>query len=168
MISHLNLSRLIDYLLATGDYADPETRVPLSEETLQRLDVFGKRLGKPSVIEARVARAREYKEEHVKRDIMASLESVVGECVAQMYDAIERVNDGDISVEDATVQLFTESAPLLEESFKQLALVDVENARLIASSMEIFLRGPSQRPTRDRYNFLPTVLHIFHTACGQS
>jgi hypothetical protein len=152
----------------TGDYTDPISREPLSDETLLRLDIFGRRLNKSSVIEARNDRSTKYAEQKVQRDTISCLDSVIGDCVSEMYDALESVNEGRETIEEATVHLLTSVTPLLEESFKQLVTVDAESARLTVLCMESFLRGPRQRPSKDRFNFLPILLEMFHVACGQT
>lgn len=34
-----NVESLVQYLLATGDFSEPETRIPFSDEDLRRLDI---------------------------------------------------------------------------------------------------------------------------------
>jgi hypothetical protein len=158
---------LIDYILTTGDYNDPETRTSYSEETLEMLDVFGKRLGKPSVIKAREARATEFQEQKFVRDALNGLENIAGECVSQMYDAVEAVNEDQEDEQEATLRLLTNVIPVFEDAFAQIMNVDAEAARICASQWEAFLMGPTRKPTKDKKGFLKIVVELFHTACGQ-
>merc|ERR1712137_398600 len=76
----VDASSFIDYILSSGDFHDPETRLPLSEETLEMLDVFGRRLGKPSVREAREGLADMIELQKYVRDELSGLENIAGEC----------------------------------------------------------------------------------------
>jgi hypothetical protein len=50
-----NIDSLVDYLLVTGDFTDPETRLPFSDSDLRSIDLFAKKVGfnKKSVYEAK-------------------------------------------------------------------------------------------------------------------
>ena len=158
---------LIDYVLATGDYSDPETRQPLSEDILQMLDVFCKRLGKRSILEAREGLAEELKSNREKMEAVSSLESIIGNCVTELYDALEAVNERRESPDDASVRLLIGVAPILQEAFEQLVSIDPESARICLAQQEQVLRGPKQRPTPDEYRFLKVVINILRSSCGQ-
>ena len=124
-------------------------------------------MGKQSVIEARNAQALVLEKQRGTRDALASLENIAGECVAQMFDAIENVNEGKLSSEEATIQLLTTVFPLFTECFEQIISIDPETARICASQFEAFLLGPPKRRTPDPHGFLKIVLNLFHSACEQ-
>lgn len=168
MSSRLTLSlSFIDYILSSGDYNDPETRLPLSEETLERLDIFGMRLGKRSVREARAELMDSLEHQKHVRDELTGLENIAGDCVSQMYDYIEAVNEKRETQDEATVQLLTQVFPIFEQAFQQILATDPETARICATQFENFLKGPPRNPTKDRNGFLKLVLGLFHSACGQ-
>ena len=50
-----NIETLVDFILATGDFTDPETRLPFSDDDLQQIDVMAKKAGlnKQSVYETK-------------------------------------------------------------------------------------------------------------------
>jgi len=155
----------IDYILVSGDYSDPETRLPLSSETLQRLDIFGKQLGKRSVIKSRLEKAAEFQDQRFVRDAIFGLENIAGDCISDMFDAIEAVNEGRETPEDTTIRLLTCILPVFEDAFKQISAIDVEAARIAAVQFEYFLRGSARKPTPNRAGFLKVVLELFHGAC---
>ena len=159
------MTSFIDYILSSGDYNDPETRQPLSEETLERLDVFGHRLGKPSVRSARAELIASIEEQKYIRDELSGLENIAGDCVAQMYDTIEAVNEKRETTDDAMVMLLTEVFPIFQEAFRQLRSADPEAARISAAQFESFLKGPPRKPTKDRSGILRQVLSEFHSSC---
>jgi hypothetical protein len=49
---------LVDYLLVSGDFCEPETRLPFSEADLASLDAAATGLGKDSVLAAKRDKAR--------------------------------------------------------------------------------------------------------------
>jgi len=49
---------LVDYLLVSGDFCEPETRLPFSESDLASLDAAAAGLGKDSVLAAKRDKAR--------------------------------------------------------------------------------------------------------------
>jgi hypothetical protein len=46
-VCFFDASQLIDYILQSGDYLEPESRLPFPEKDLVRLDELGATLGKP-------------------------------------------------------------------------------------------------------------------------
>ena len=133
------------------------------------LDIFCKRLGKQSVLELKAQKGLEDKEDAVaiQRNTVSSLEAIIGECVAQMYEAIELVNEGSETVEEATLKLLTAVVPNLEEAFRELIAADPESARICYSQMESYLQGPANKPTVDKNGFLKVILQMFYNSCGQ-
>ena len=88
----VDAATLIDYILATGDYTDPESRIPFDDISLRRLDQIGQRLGKPSVMKARPDLEAKFDERKFMRDALCGLERVCGEGVAHMFELVETVN----------------------------------------------------------------------------
>jgi hypothetical protein len=158
---------LIDYVLSTGDYRDPETREPYDDETLQRMDVFGRRLGRRSVVDAREEADRVARERREDRDAAAGLECVAGECAARLFEAVEAVNERRETVEDASLRMLTEVVPELESVFRELWARDAGEASVCARQLESFLVGPPQRPTKDKYGMLSIALDLFRGATSE-
>lgn len=67
-----NIESLVDYLLATGEFYDPETRIPFSENDLKRIDMYAKASGlsKTSVYEAKLNATRLYADARFRRDAL--------------------------------------------------------------------------------------------------
>lgn len=66
-----NVYSLIDYILSTGDFREPGSRIPFSEEDLCSLDQLAKKLGlhKPSVVDAK-RMPQLFKQEEQQRDAL--------------------------------------------------------------------------------------------------
>jgi hypothetical protein len=69
-----DVESLVDYMLATGSFMEPETRLPLSDADLKHLDALARAAGlrKPSVWEARhsARQAQAYSELRFRRDAL--------------------------------------------------------------------------------------------------
>ncbi|KAJ8578217.1 hypothetical protein ON010_g987 [Phytophthora cinnamomi] len=64
-----NVESLVQYILATGDFSEPETRIPFSDEDLRRIDVEASKgkLNEKSVVDAKKNK-HTFEEQKVKRD----------------------------------------------------------------------------------------------------
>lgn len=92
-IIQFNVDSLIDFMITSGDFSDPETRLPFSDEQLKEIDSIGKEIGleKPSVYQAK-NNDQFYSDAKFRRDALLGLERCAGEVVA---DILELVEDGD-------------------------------------------------------------------------
>lgn len=137
-------SSLIDYMLASGDYCDPESRVPFSHNDLVRLDAIGQRLAKPSVLHGKHAFCQS--EARFRQDAMFGLERVCGDLVGQMFDCVEQVASGGLAMEEACAEMEALLLPDLADCLAQLMVADYAFAEQSAATFECFLRGPRSRP----------------------
>jgi hypothetical protein len=85
-----NVATLIDYLLTSGDFHDPETRLPFTEEQLKEIDQLAKDNGleKTSVYDA-MKNEHFYKEMKFRRDALLGLERCCGEVITDILDLLE-------------------------------------------------------------------------------
>lgn len=67
-----NVESLVDYLLATGEFYDPETRLPFSDSDLKTIDLYANKAGltKKSVYEAKVNAAQLFADVRFRRDAL--------------------------------------------------------------------------------------------------
>lgn len=76
--SRFNVDSLVDYLIATGDFIDPESRLPFSDEDLRKIDKSAKKAGlkKKSVYEAKTTPENKahYADLTFRRDALLGLE----------------------------------------------------------------------------------------------
>jgi len=141
---------LIDYMLATGSFAEPETRLAFSDEDLARIDELGAKLGKPSVLEAKASGGPRYREAAEKRSAFDGLERCAGEVVYQMVRAVEHARD----MQDGQLKLVTNVFPQLRYYLGLMFAADEEAAALAANQMRVFFVGPPNHRTRDRTGIL--------------
>jgi hypothetical protein len=104
-----NIESLVDYLLATGEFYDPETRIPFSDSELQKLDAIARSEGliKGSVYQAKLNEAHLYADLRFRRDALLGLERLSGELVNEMMSISEEGED------DAELQLLLRGQLLL-------------------------------------------------------
>ena len=141
---------LIDYLLATGSFREPASRSPFSDEDLRRLDELGAKLGKQSVLEAKMVGEAKFLADKEKRDAFDGLERCAGEAAYAALRVIETTKD----IGDGQVKLLTTAFPQLKYYVGLMFQADAEAAALAANQLRVFLVGPPNRPTRDRSGHL--------------
>ena len=141
-----NCESLIDYCVASGDFSEPESRIPFSDADLGRIDSTARKHGlrKPSVVLAKM-NSLHYHEMKSNRDLVSGLDACAGEVVSKIQSLIEATP----STTNQTT-LLTELFPQLYDWLRQLQQADRDAARLCIRQYIILIQGPPNRPTRDR------------------
>jgi hypothetical protein len=152
-VARVDASSLIDYILSTGDFCDPESRLPFDDDALKRLDAIAQKLGKPSILRARNDVSSKLGERHFVRDALCGLERVCGDSVTQMFELVEAVHERRSTLDEAQITLLSSVLPEFQNSFSQLAQADKAYARHSAEEFEAFLRGPPNKPVK------PSTIH---------
>ncbi|TMW60297.1 hypothetical protein Poli38472_000339 [Pythium oligandrum] len=149
-----NVDSLVQYILATGDFSEPETRIPFSDDDLRRIDAEAKRakLDERSVLEAKHNKHL-FDEQKVKRDGLLGLERCAGEFITQMLEVVE--NDDP---EEGEMQLIMTLFPSFSSIFEQIRSADKEYAKHSMNHFKAYLRGPKNRPTVDNSGLLSVIL----------
>jgi len=166
-VVRVDAATLIDYILTTGDYCDPESRVPFDESSLKRLDEIGADLGKPSVIKAKAELEAKQAERQFMRDALCGLERICGEYVSHMFDLVESVHEQTQTPDEAQTQLLIFLIPEFQNNFSQLALADHQYAKESATHFETFLKGPPNRPVKAS-PMQNLVLDLFRSAVNET
>ncbi|KAM3573596.1 hypothetical protein VYU27_004442 [Nannochloropsis oceanica] len=159
------VASLIDYLLATGKFEEPETRLPFTDTDLETLDRLGREggLDRRSVWRAKHYDGEKYTEMRFRRDALMGLERFAGELVTEMLQLVEEEEDA----EEGEMRLVLTLFPLLSDLYRQMEEGgreggdDGEWARQCLGHWQDFMRGPPNRRTRDRFGFLGIVLAFF-------
>jgi hypothetical protein len=167
---------LVDYMLASGDFSDPLSRVPFSAQDLQRLDDIaaqhcGSSTSSTSSSSSSAAARREsvvaascnvtkFKADKSHWDGLLGLERYLGEQVCAMMALIESVNSGEASAEEAEAQLLSEIVPTFTHNFELLAGLSPSFAKQSLAHFASFLRGPPNRETRNRDGFATYVIAL--------
>ncbi|OQR99084.1 hypothetical protein ACHHYP_07349 [Achlya hypogyna] len=158
-----NIDSLVQYILATGDFSEPETRIPFPDEMLRQLDTeataAGLELG--SVVAAKQDKAT-FEQLKIKRDGLLGLERCAGEVVTEMLQVIED-DDG----EDGELRLVMEIFPNFADLYSQLKMNDPDYAAQCHKHYIEYLQGPPNRPTVDESGLYQVVLEFMaQTAAG--
>lgn len=157
-----NLETLVDYCLATGNFTEPETRIEFTEVDLKCIDAQAQACGleRESLLAAKRDPER-YTAGHFRVDAINGLERCAGELVAEMAGVIE----GD-DPEGGQMRLVMYIFPLFASYYNQIKDADADYATMCMKHFTLYIEGPPNRPTNDRYGFIPIILQFFHQVCG--
>ncbi|KAH7474072.1 hypothetical protein PRIC1_014386 [Phytophthora ramorum] len=149
-----NVEALVQYILATGDFSEPETRIPFSDEDLRRIDVEA---SKAKLVEKSVADAKKnkhkFEEQKVKRDGILGLERCASEYVNRMLEIVESDDP-----EEGEMLLIMSVFPSFSDIFEQIRRSDSEYAKHSMGHFIQYMKGPKNRPTVDHSGLLPVIL----------
>ncbi|KAF0701131.1 Aste57867_8354 [Aphanomyces stellatus] len=159
-----NVDTLVQYILATGNFSEPETRIPFSDDILKQIDAEVKSSGLElaSVFEAQQQKAK-FEALKVKRDGLLGLERCAGEVVTEMLSIIE-----DEDSEEGEMRLVMEVFPSFADLFGQLKSNDFEYASQCHKHFVEYLHGPPNRPTVDESGLFEVVLDFMKQTAGKS
>lgn len=148
-----NVNTLVDYLLTTGDFNDPETRIPFSEKDLREIDDIVRKAGmkKPSVVEAKRS-PQAYADSKFRRDALLGLERCAGEVVTDILNIIETCDP-----DEAQMRLLMRELPAFADYYRQLRDADPAYARAAMAHWLLFVAGPPNRPNEDDYGLIDVV-----------
>jgi hypothetical protein len=175
-ITAFNADSLADYILASGDFCDPISRIPFSDGDLKAIDELrfsqskstsssssssssnsskttaGADAGTYSVFAAR-HNPTMFEDFKFRRDALLGLERCAGDVITDILGLLE-----SFDVEEAQLRLSMREFPLFEDLYNQLRQADPEYARHCMSHWRQFLRGPSNYPTEDFFGLLRLTL----------
>lgn len=164
LVVRYNVTTLVTYLLASGNFFEPESRIEFSDGDLQRLDQQVKDIGLSfhSVFDAK--RTPESKQQkkianmRFERDALTGLERCCGELVVEMLHLIE---SQEVDMEMAEILLLTSLFPQFNDLCEQMSGTDPEYALQSIANYKIFLLGPPNRPTQDSQGLLQVCIDQF-------
>lgn len=140
-------------MLSTGEFSDPETRLPFSDKDLEEIDNLAKklRLKKGSVLEAK-GDPRRYEESKFRRDALLGLERCAGNVISDILKTIETYEP-----EEAQMQILVNQFPLFSDYFQQMMDVDPAYTKACGAQWRSYLIGPPNRPNEDPFGMLECV-----------
>ncbi|OWZ07488.1 hypothetical protein PHMEG_00020113 [Phytophthora megakarya] len=149
-----NVDSLVQYILATGDFSEPETRIPFSDEDLRQIDVEASKakLNENSVVDAKKNK-HIFEEQKVKRDGILGLERCASEYVNKMLEIIESDDP-----EEGEMLLIMSVFPSFSDIFEQIRRNDSEYAQHSMDHFIQYVNGPNNRPTVDHSGLMPVIL----------
>jgi len=151
-----NLDYLVDYMLSTGNFSDPETRLPFTDEDLEDIDKAAKRLKlqRASVLEAKRTRGQAYADANFRSNALLGLERCAGEVISEILHIVEAGDELD--PEEVQIEVL-QRLPVFSGYFKQITAVDKDFGRHCGSQFSSFLRGPPNSPSYDPYGLIEVV-----------
>ncbi|POM57758.1 Hypothetical protein PHPALM_37689 [Phytophthora palmivora] len=149
-----NVESLVQYILATGDFSEPETRIPFSDDDLRRIDVEASKakLNEKSIVDAKKNRHK-FEEQKVKRDGILGLERCASEYVNKMLEIVESDDP-----EEGEMLLIMSVFPSFSDIFEQIRRSDSEYAEHSMGHFIQYVNGPKNRPTVDHSGLMPVIL----------
>lgn len=155
-----NIATLIEYILKTGHFYEPETRIEFSDDDLKRMDDQARLTGlqTDSVLKARYNMAK-FAQEKFKREALEGLERLAGEQVSEMLSIIENCDDQ----EDGEMRLAIEIFPQFADLMQQIKEHDLEQMKQTLDHFKSFLEGPPNKPTPDPFGFKKNIIEFLDT-----
>ncbi|KAL7693633.1 hypothetical protein Plhal304r1_c003g0010341 [Plasmopara halstedii] len=151
-----NVESLVQYILATGDFSEPETRIAFTDEDLHRMDIEASKakLNQNSVMDAKKNKHL-FDQRKIKRDGILGLERCASEYVNKMLDIIESDDS-----EDGEMLLVMSVFPSFSDIFEQIRKSDLEYAKHSMGHYIQYVKGPKNRPTVDNSGLMPVILRF--------
>jgi hypothetical protein len=145
-----NVETLVDFMLASGDFADPETRIAFSDADLEEIDrlVSANGFQKASVLAAR-HNPQKYADVKFRRDALEGIERCAGDVITDMLNTIECADP-----DEAQMHLMIVDLPLFSDYYHQLRDADSAYAKNCMESWVQFIEGPPNKPHRDPYGLI--------------
>lgn len=142
---HYNLESIVRYVSSTGDFSDPVSRLPLTLEDLEQIDVkvSASGLSLPSLVEV-YQNKESFTLKKIHHQEIQSLEACLGELVMDMLRVIEQ----SLNREDAQYRMSVICSEF-DAPFQMYKLQSLEMAYQSLFSWIAFIRGPQKRPTKD-------------------
>ncbi|CAM9114705.1 unnamed protein product, partial [Phaeothamnion confervicola] len=155
-----NVESLCRYLLDSGDFKEPTTRVPFTESQLAELDKVANKAGMKlpgTLLEAFREREERYRAQRERREMLLGAERCLGDIVAEMRHVVE----GAAAAEEGHLQILV-LFPQFGLQFAELRAADAAFARQCLEGYAHALRGPPNCRTCDRFGLLGAALSYFN------
>mmetsp|Transcript_31031 Transcript_31031/g.36552 ORF Transcript_31031/g.36552 Transcript_31031/m.36552 type:complete len:297 (-) Transcript_31031:307-1197(-) len=143
---YYNVDSLVNYMVSTGDFNEPTSRLPLTEKQLEQLDNLAMDMDceLPSVVEARQSRGSEYRAYREQRDLIEGIERCLGEVVASMLDIVSEADSSD------PVDLVSKFHDF-DHYFTQLNTMDKQMTLCCLKQYKELSLGPKNKRRKDQY-----------------
>jgi hypothetical protein len=88
-IGAFDLETLVQYITMTGDFRDPETRVPFSKKVMDRLDRDAQAAGFPSPLKARACKQEQYRDQDTTLMAITGVERLAHDFLSESMELLE-------------------------------------------------------------------------------
>lgn len=156
LIIKYNIKTLVQYMLSSGNFMEPETRIDFSDEDLIRLDKEAKQAGfkLQSTYDAK-QNTQLYREKKEKENMLLTLESLLDDEISDILNIIESYVDINnyfdphdrIDLDHAIFNLKVIILPKFTTYFIKMKTLDRSYANNCVKNYIEFLKGPKNKPT---------------------
>lgn len=156
---YYNLDALVQYLIATGDFRDPKTREPYSDNFLKSIDKYKLKVGlKSKSVYKASTNKKIYKRKKEREEDLIILERCLDEVVSSMRSLMEIPQPNDPSL-----SLNSFHFPTYHRYFRNLLYKSHEYARQVLQNTIQIISGPEERPTPDPNKVKDFILQFIFT-----
>jgi hypothetical protein len=148
-----NVESLVDYMLSSGTFEEPISRIAFSDDELVHLDETMIRAGlkRTSLVEAKKDTVK-YTSQKQAQNLSFGIDRMLGDIVAKMMTIVESPDS-----EDGQMELVINLFPEFEMFFQQLKQSDPKFAIQCAKNYATWIRGPPNKPTKNVSGLLKIV-----------
>ena len=156
---YYNLIPLIEYLISSGDFRDPKTREPYTEETLKSIDKQKTKLKlkMKSVYKASINKTLYRKKKETEEELTV-LERCLDEVVSSIRIALETEQ-----YNDPTLTLNSFHFPTFHRYFRNILYKSKEYAEQVLKNTIHVITGPEENLTPDPNNIKDFILQFMYT-----
>jgi hypothetical protein len=142
-----NVESLVDYILATGNFHDPTSKIPFTRKQLRELDRLAveAKLDKASVSNLRSRHPDSGDDRRKQTDLVSNVERCLQHLVSEMMSVVETSVGRQEGEEILATSLFPQFAQLHFE----FRACEPESARLMLKHFQSWIQGPPNKPTYD-------------------
>jgi hypothetical protein len=154
-----NIKSLIKYMLVSGNFSEPETKIEFSDDDLKQLDEAAIKAGfkLQSTIEAKKNKKYYEDKKHIQ-DSLLSLEMCTGEVITEILKLIENHE----YKEEAEIILITYLFPVFIDHYTKIKNLDKKYALQSIKTYITFIQGPENKPTTKRNDILTMVIKFLN------
>lgn len=159
LVVRYNIATLAKFILTSGNFFEPETRIAFSDADLKRLDRQIKQAGL-ALDSVYLAKNGEQQQQRIKdmrfeQNALLGLERCCGELIVEMLHLVE---GEDVELEVAELLLLTNLFPQVGDMCKQMQESDANYTAKSIQHFKLFLLGPPNRPTEDTNGLLQVCI----------
>jgi len=156
---YYNLEPLVNYLVSSGDFRDPKTREPYSEETLKCIDKckVENKIKMKSVYRASINKTI-YRRKREREEDLIVLERCIDEVVSSIRIILETEQPNDSEI---TLNSF--HFPTFHRYFRNILYKSKDYAEQVLEHTINIITGPDERPTLDPNGIKDFILQFMYT-----
>jgi len=159
-----NIASLVQYMVSSGDFREPITRLAFTDDQLKELDTLAKQVDPslPSVVQTRGQKSK-FQEQRLHRDLVEGIER----CLSEVLVGIIEVIDTARGEEDGHLALCTKFHEF-DFYLDQLSEVDSCAPTRCLQQFQDLVLGPPNKRRRDKHGLGKVVLSFLRDKARHS